>query len=83
MTASFGTLAWPHFGFARPSFKFEKLRSAHSRVKPRVLKDQDQPLGHLRTVCADVIELALNRLLSDDLFHDHRIAAIHLRNRLP
>jgi hypothetical protein len=62
-------------------------RSAGQHISPHQAagcsKDQNQRLGHLRTARADLIELALNRLLGDSLFHDHRIAAIHLRNRLP
>src|SRR5208283_2966050 len=74
-----------HCAFARPGFKCEKRRSAHFPASSRgVLKGpKNKRLGHLRTVCADVFEPALNRLLGDSLFHDHRIAAIHLWNRFP
>jgi hypothetical protein len=85
VTASFGTLAWPPFRVR--SARLQVLRSSGQhipRIKPQgCSKDQNQPLGGLRNICADVIELALNRLLGDGLFHDHRTAAIHLRNRLP
>jgi hypothetical protein len=83
VTASFGTLDWPHFGFARPGFKSEKLRSAHFPASSRgVLKGPKSHLGQLRTVCADVLDLSF--ISRNGLLYDHRIAAaIHLRNRLP
>ena len=85
MTASFGTLAWPPVvGLLSQA---SSARSSGQHISPHQAagcsKDQNQRLGHLRTACADVIELALNRLLGDSLFHNHRVAAIHLRNRLP
>lgn len=85
MTASFGTLAWPLFlGYWARLQVREAPVSTFPRIKPRgAQKTKINLFGHLRTACADLIELALNRLLGDSLFHDHRIAAIHLRNRLP
>ena len=85
MTASFSTLAWPpvlgSLGQASTA------RSAGQHISPHQAagcsKDQNQRLGHLRTARADLIELVLNRLLGDSLFHDHRIAAIHLWNCFP
>ena len=85
MTASFGTLAWPPIlgllGQASTAISSGQHISPHQAAG--CSKDQNQPLGHLRTARADLIELALNRLLGDSLFHDHRVATIHLRNRLP
>jgi hypothetical protein len=85
VTASFSTLAWPPIvGLLGQA---SSARSAGQHISPHQAagcsKDQNQRLGHLRTARADLIELVLNRLLGNSLFHDHRIAAIHLRNCFP
>ena len=85
MTASFGTLAWPPIlgllGQASTAISSGQHISPHQAAG--CSKDQNQPLGHLRTARADLTELALNRLRGDSLFYDHGIAAIHFRNCLP
>jgi hypothetical protein len=85
VTASFGTLAWPPVSGSLG--QASSVRSSGQHISPHQAagcsKDQNQRFGHLRTLRADLVELALNRLLGDSLFHDHRIAAIHLRNSFP